>query len=286
MTGLLILLSACQLKYEPAYKTTGTLISFVVSNDHGIQLELQATPGNDATYYYFSLMEKGAFERAHKSDAAFMEHIVDSLRQDFDQWKDWETDFLERTLYFADFASRYCHLGAFGKLFTNLTPSSEYVAFGFCLNPATQEPVGELSSQIITTAPMSGDVSPMVIDFRVSLSYYDSDAIGLFSARPSVGGKPTTEPYIWGVVRTDELDSFHNGDLMAYLRELLDNFEALGNLDMVISRDISSKLNSRIVMEKEYVLWGFAYRPSWEQAVFTLHFTSEPKLEIGYTRDL
>ena len=285
IAGLLVLFSACQLKYEPAFKTAGTPIRFDVTNNYGIQFGIQATPGNDATYYYFSLMGKEAFDRAHGSDASFMEYITDSLRQDFDLWKQWEAEYLERQLYFADFTSFYCHLGTSGKRFTNLHPSTEYVAFGFCMDPTTQKPVGELSSRTVTTAPVSGEVSPMVIDFRVTLSYLGSDALGLFSARPSVDGKPTNEPYLWGIVRTEELDSHHEGDLMAYLRELLGFYETFDDLNMDVSRDISTRQNSRIRMGEEYVLWGFAYRPSWEQAVFTLHFTAEPHLEMGYTRD-
>ena len=144
LAGLLVLLSACQLKYEPAYKTAGTSIRFDVTNNYGIQFEIQATPGNDATYYYFSLMGKDAFDRAHGSDASFMEHITDSLRQSFDHWKQFEVETLENKLYFADFTSFYCHLGASGKLFTNLRPSTEYVAFGFCIDPTAQKPVGIL----------------------------------------------------------------------------------------------------------------------------------------------
>lgn len=274
----LVLLYSCDADYEVSYKKSGTSVRFSVVEDYGIQMELETEPKNDATYYYFSLLKKTDFDKVHPSDEAFMKSVLDSLKQDFEEWKKWKSGEMGE-IYFGDFASHYFTLGPSKRIYTNLTPSTEYVAYAFCINPSKETFVGKLSYQVITTSAVSDEVSPMELDFRVILVDYGNTEL---SARPSVKGKSTNEPYIWGIFPAEEVDELNNGDLLAFLRNRL---QEIGDPSWMVETDISTNTNARITFGKEYIICGAAYRTSWEKAVYTLHFTAERGLYISYTRD-
>lgn len=280
---LTIALAGCSVSSLPDYKTDGVCVSFSKSEDYGIQMEIKATPDNDETYYCYSVLSRDAFDRLHSSDDAVMSYVMDSLRRDYEEWR--QLIIGEDAAYVASLASYAFHLGTSTRYFSNLRPETEYAVFGFCYNPDRDVHIGPLSYRYLSTSPLSEEVSPMTLDFMVDMTGYGGQGLSFFSARPSVDGHPTGEPYLWGIVSEEELQPYGT-DLMEYIKSVFEELSFNDYVDLALFRDINRlSLDEPVNLGETYIIFGLPYRPTWEHSLFTLTFVAENGLLIPYTHD-
>ncbi|MCQ2334965.1 MAG: hypothetical protein MJZ89_03885 [Paludibacteraceae bacterium] len=265
------------------YITTDTPLHFEASEVMGTQMSVTAWAEDDRAYYYFDLLEKDFLESIGLNDEHLETLILDKLYQNY---LDWRFNYLvENEEYIASFESRTFYHGTAKRFFFNLTPSTEYVMFGFCVNPDNiQKPIGRLYRQPVTTTPVQYDVSPMVIDIMVDV---DSSCISAWF-RPSVNGHATKEPYICGFVSDSELEFWYHGNIKEYVDAQVKEITAEENTDLVkerLRRDIYGEGSGPYMYNQGYWFVAAAYRISYAHALYTRHFVATPGLHLDYGHD-
>lgn len=269
------------------YITTDTPLHFEATDVMGTQMTVHAWAEDDRAYFYFDLLEKDTLEALNMSDEHLMTLILDKLYQNYLSWR---FDYLvEDEEYIASFESRTFFHGKSQRFCFNLKPSTEYVMFGFCVNPDdVQKPVGKLYRQHVCTTPVNYEVSPMVIDFMV-----DVDTLGVgyaavfYCIRPSVNGHATQEPYVAALVEEGVLDYFYHGSIREYADSMVSKMlkdETGEELNNMLKRDIMSG-GEMAHPNADYWLVGAAYRISYPQAIYTRHFKATPGLHLPYGHD-
>lgn len=289
-------LAACNI--EAPYITEAKGLTFEANNIMGTQMTVHCTPEDDRSYYYFSLMTQTEYKELDMTDGHFMTIMLDSLYRNY---LDWRRDLLyNNEEYIMSFRNHSFHYGHASQFFTNLKPETDYVIYGFVINPEDiQLPIGKLYTQNVRTTKVINDVSPMVIDFRYDISpkidttYWTTDGTdinmelvseAIISVRPSVNGKPTKDPYVFHIIEDEVLDTHYGGDIGVYADQVVAGILS-GDYPSLIRRDISME---RYYMEpgKSYTVMAAAYRTSYRDALFYLHIDAIPGASQNYSHEL
>lgn len=278
-------LMACETRAP--YITTDTPLHFEATDVMGTQMTINAWAEDDRAYFYFDLIEKDTLDAINMSDEHLMTLILDKLYQNY---LNWRFDYLVKDEeYIASFESRTFFHGKSHRFCFNLKPETEYVMFGFCVNPDNvQKPIGKLYRQPVSTTPVNYDVSPMVIDFMVEV-----DTLGLgYSAilanvRPSVNGHATQEPYVAALIEQGVLDYYYHGSIREYADSMVNRIlrdETGEEVSHMLKRDIDG-FGEMAHTNATYWLVGAAYRISYPQAIYTRRFKATPGLRLPYGHD-
>ncbi len=293
---ILCALVLCACNTEAPYITKDTEITFEAINVMGTQMSVIATPKDDRAYYYFNIIEKSKFEQMNLTDEHFMTVTLDSL---YRSYLDWRKDYLFRNEeYITSFRSHTFHYGTFESFYINLRPQTEYLVYGFVINPVNiQLPVGKLHKMYIKTTDIIHDVSPMVIDFKVNTddhyAYYpnpmDPDnpmkfVDGIISIRPSVNGRPTKDPYVFSFISDKDLAEMYDNSIEAFVDTIVAYLATSPYAQSFIQRDIYM-MDVVFDVDEGYWLVGAAYRTSYKQALFTRRFQSHTGLKLDYGHD-
>ena len=289
-------MAACNI--EAPYITEAKELKFDAVEIMGTQMTVNCTPEDDRSYYYFSIMKNTDFTNLGMSDAHFMTVMLDSLYRDY---LDWRRDLLyDNEEYIMSFRNHSFHYGHASRFFTNLLPETEYVIYGFVINPEDiQLPIGKLYTKVVKTTEVINDISPMVIDFRYDISpkldttYWTTDGTdinmelvseAIISVRPSINGKPTKDPYVFHIIDDEILAAHYGGDIGVYADNVVAGILS-GDYPSLIRRDISME---RYYMEpgKSYTVMAAAYRTSYRKALYYLHIVAEPGVSQNYSHEL
>lgn len=277
-------LIACETRSP--YITQDTPLHFETSDVMGTQMTVSAWAEDDRAYYYFGIMEADALENIGINDEHIQTIILDNLYQDYLSWRH---DYLvEDQEYIASFESRTFYHSKAQQFFYNLTPETEYVIFGFCINPDNiQKPIGKLYRQRVCTTPVNYDVSPMVIDIMVDVEETPIGALIGAWFRPSINGHATKEPYICGIVSDSELEHEYNGSIKKYADAQVQQISSLDDeqLESKLHRDISGEGGGPYMLNEGYWIVAAAYRISYAHALYTRHFVATPGLHLEYGHD-
>lgn len=290
--SVLLALTACNT--QAPYITHDCEITFKTSDVMGTQLRIFAEPKDDRAYYYYSIISQAAFDSLHIEDYHFMTLMLDSLYRDYLEWRSpllWENE-----EYITDFRSFSFNYGPSDRYCVGLTPNTDYMIYGFCINPDNiQQPIGKLYRQSIRTGAVDLAVSPTVFDFSVVMEqkvYEGTYGSMQVTARPSLDGHLSREPYLFFVFPESEFqDEPYNGNLIlftmvvsSYLQYVVQN--SITSSKYLLYSDISSISNAFFPEDGEkYVALAAAYRISWPKALYMLHFEYEKDAKINFTHE-
>lgn len=287
-------LASCDI--ESPYIKDGCPIQFEIVNMLGTQGTIVATPEDDRAFYYFSVMLQKDFQEWEGKDEHFMTIQLDSLYRDY---LDWRSPLLyEKEDYITDFRSHAFSYGKAERYYASLKPLTDYVIYGFCINPDDiQRPIGKLYTLKFRTTDVNTSVSPMVIDFDINMPEHDINFQGLeasmiISARPSIHGKPTKEPYLFSYITEKDLNLYYGGKIINFVSEKATEIQSYIETSpeyayQMLYHDISTigVWNSEIEEGDWIYVVGAAYRISWMKALYTYRFQFKRGTTIPYTHD-
>lgn len=282
---IMCMFSSCNT--EAPTTTEPTRLTFTVSDVMGTQALVSVAPEDIRAYYYYDVVPAEQILNSGRHDDRIMLLIMDSVKR---HYLDWRYNYLlEDETYIADFKSHCLHYGADWVYFVQLQPETDYLVIGFCVNPITEEPLGELQRYAFrTTAVDDSTVSKTRFDFQVNM-YENPTQEDVYSARisvrPSLNGHPSLEPYIWSYVEDDYLDEMYGGDIYQFVAEYVRVLTQYGDIYRVLSSDIQSMEYDGFTPGKSYTLIAAAYRLTWPQALYTRRFTYEVGKELKYDHD-
>lgn len=289
-------MAACNI--EAPYITDAKGLEFEAVDVMGTQMTVHCTPEDDRSYYYFSIMTQREYKNLNMTDGHFMTVMLDSL---YREYLDWRRDLLyNNEEYIMSFRNHSFHYGHASRFFTNLMPETDYIIYGFAINPEDiQLPIGKLYTQSVRTTKINNDVSPMVIDFRYDISpvidttYWTTDGTdiqmelvseAIISVRPSVNGKPTKDPYVFQIIDDETLNKQYGGDIGKYADQVVAGILS-GDYPSLIRRDINME-RSYMQPGKGYTIMAAAYRTSYRKALYYMHLYAEPGASQNYSHEL
>ena len=157
----IIMLSSCTLE-EAKWNTEDVSLTMQVSAVSAGFIECRFTTSKDA-YYLIDCVPVDSAVQPYAHQKQFMTLAIDSAYIDYLQWRYWLLEAGES--YIAPFASHSLQYGDVDKIFTNLTPGSDYWVYAFVVNPETNKPAGRLYLQTVHTADSS--IFDVHFDYRV-----------------------------------------------------------------------------------------------------------------------
>ena len=154
-------ISSCTLE-EAKWNTEDVSLTMQVSAVSAGFIECRFTTSKDA-YYLIDCVPVDKEVQPYAHQKQFMTLAIDSAYIDYLQWRYWLLEAGES--YIAPFASHSLQYGDVDKIFTNLTPGSDYWVYAFVVNPETNKPAGRLYLQTVHTADSS--LFDVHFDYRV-----------------------------------------------------------------------------------------------------------------------
>lgn len=289
-------LVACNI--EAPYITEAKGIEFEATEVMGTQMTVNCKPEDDRSYYYFSIMEYADYVNLNMTDAHFMTITLDSL---YREYLDWRYAYLyNNEEYIMSFRNHSFHYGNSSRFFINLKPKTDYLIYGFTINPEDiQSPIGKLYTKRVQTTEVNNEVSPMVIDFRYDISNVSNTmqestgddfsqieyADAIFSIRPSIDGKPTKDPYMVEIISDETLQRDFDGDIGKYADFIVEiTLNGIITSD-AIHRDIAMH-KYYVELGKGYTIIAAAFRKSYRQALYYKHFTAAAGQSEGYSHEM
>lgn len=180
-------------------------------------------PENDKVYYSCGIVEKSKHSPG-QGDLRFMQLSLDSLYRDYIDWR--YLLLRENANYVAPFSSHCLHYGNDSHFFLELKQDTDYIIYAFCVNPETNQPVGDLYSLPVRTAK-----------FQPSSMTFKWERRG---TQILVTPSNDDEYYIWDVIDKETLDGWYGSSAEAYLKDYVQVYAEYGLLRDDLCQSISS----------------------------------------------
>ncbi|MBQ0044536.1 MAG: hypothetical protein KBT05_05880 [Bacteroidales bacterium] len=239
------------------------------------KLSAKATPAIDQTFYYWDVIECSELDNKSMSDEQFMMLKVDELYVDYLAWR--HELLVKGEHYIANFQYHCLSYGPTSYFFSELKPETDYYLYGFCVNPETKDPMGELSKFKFTTqAQQSPDYrNPMTFDFEI----HGNEVMVV----PSTEGP--SDYYIWGMLLSSDLKEY-DMNIEPWSIDMVKMMVDSGILREMMCRGITKESESMAVGQ-EYIIAASAYDSNYEKTVYTKTFvyTGEPDFEVERSHD-
>lgn len=259
-----LLLTACD--PEAPYVTEGVNITLNVpsSTVSAASVKVDVIPENDRVYYYCGIMPDSAFSAT--IDLRFMEYVLDSVYLDYINWR---KDLLASSSpYVASFSSHCLGYGADSHTFSGLTPETDYLIYAFCVNPETNQPMGQLFKTTVRT----GAYHPSDMTFTYSIEH-KKDGLWL-TIEPSAD----TEPYVWDLSETSAVNQY--GGVPGYVDAYMSLFKETGQTDYVLVRGYTYfNLTNNLEAGEDYTIMVAGYDGNLTTPIHHCNFTYDPACE-------
>lgn len=289
MKKLLYIILACMAfvscETEAPSSTEPTPLNVTVSGIESFAAYVTVDPEDVRAYYVSSVMKTEQYNSLEYADSHYMMLVIDSLYANYLVWR--HSYLRDNTTYFADFKSHCLLRGTTTSFYGRLTPETDYIILSFCVNPISMQPMGKLQKSYFRTTELDTvSVSPMQIDLYVDM-YEEKNAYKcLASARPSIDGKPTKNPYFVGFISEEDLVANYANDLknyVAYYSDWINSDEKIYTQE-VLSDIYMDNLDKAHLFEpgKAYYLFA-APLYTWSKSIFYLRFTYKPDTIIPYS---
>jgi len=281
---LLALLCAVSCQYKAEIHYNDTQLNFRLDSLKATQAYLSILPDDDMVYYTVNIISVDSLNKlmALGGEALVFEKHMSYLDAYYKDVK----EYFSGAAYQASFDDVCLTKSQKMKFITGLEPESDYVVFGFCINPDNRQALGAMQVKAFTTPDFDGKPSRMEIKFMIQ----DTDECFYWYTKPTVDGKVTKDPYVADIVADEVLyaDPYY-GDISTYALVRYAYLKNKGLLDYYVHSDIS-----RIAAEdvksgdegKGYTLLAVPYNLLNLSNVYHLHFTYTPGIKTGsYSRD-
>ncbi|MBS7274587.1 MAG: hypothetical protein Q4D10_02185 [Bacteroidales bacterium] len=190
---LTLLLTAVSCNTQQKYITESTDIQLSVQEklSTASKLTVDLTLENDKTYYFCGILPAGQYV-VSKNNLRFMQLCLDYLYKDYIEWRFQKL--VDNEEYVASFAGHCLLYGNNTKSFTQLEAGKDYLIFAFCVNPETNEPMGEMQYVYASTRERHSS------NLTVELVCEDKDDGPYVTLIPS----NDEEDYFWDYVNKEE----------------------------------------------------------------------------------
>lgn len=250
----------CSCSGELKFGSKGVDIHFEITDGsiHATKLFASAYPAVDEMFYYWDVAECSELDRI--SNQHFMELKVDELYVDYLGWR--HEKLVQGEPYIAAFQYHSLSYGPTSFYFTELEPEKDYYLYGFCVNPVTKEPIGNLHKVKFTTKPNPSPEyrSEMTFDFEVH-----GNQVMIV---PSVEGQD--DYFIWDIIPSNTLEEYHM-NIETWALDVVQGFMDSGILRYLMCKGIT-KEDVAMVPGQEYIIAAGAYDANFEKTVYTKTF--------------
>ena len=143
LIGLIGLISSSCNNGEAVYITEPTEIDLFVDPSQltASTASITVTPVDDRAYFYIECKPVSHYTPG-TMDKDFMMLTMDSVYIEYLTWRYYHL--VEGETYVAPFSSHSLKYGVQDVHFKNLEPMSEYMVYAFCVNPISNQPMGDL----------------------------------------------------------------------------------------------------------------------------------------------
>jgi len=217
----LICFTACN-KGEAAYIVQPTPIRLTVLTDKttASTAQIHIAPVDDRAYFFVDTLPAGWYKPG-TMDRDFMMLVMDSIYIDYLTWrhdhlKDAET-------YIAPFSSHCLKYGVQTVHFNELSANSEYMVYAFCVNPVTNQPMGDLYFDYFTTDSLR----------QRNLSFQ----FALEGQQLYIMPSDDETQYVSAIISEEELKWEFDGDPYQYLSTVVAIYKEFGLLDFVVHKN-------------------------------------------------
>lgn len=239
------------------------------------KISAKAAPSIDQTFYYWDVIECSELDKKAMSDEQFMMLKVDELYVNYLAWR--HELLVKGEKYIASFQYHCLSYGPTSYFYSELKPNTEYYLYGFCVNPETKDPIGELCRFKFTTLeePSPEYRNPMTFDFEI----HDNEVMVV----PSIEGP--SDYYIWGIIPSSDLEDYEM-NIEPWSIDMVKMMVDSGILRDMMCKGISKEAVSMAVGQ-EYILAASAYDSNYEKTVYTKTFvyTGGPDFEVERSHD-
>lgn len=272
-------LSSCKLSAEPDIEKKATTLN-ISSVAIDTQAIVEVKPTDYRCYYYFE--NRTAKEMEGVDEQKFMKHCVDSLYNCYQEWLKIQTDHI----YKADFGSHSLRYGNSTEYYIQLHPETDYEVVGFCVDADTHQAIGGLQRYKYRTEKIDTTyVSPMVIDFEVSMFYEDGLAKSEVTIRPTANGKLCLDQYLFCWVSENDLKEFFDDSPTKFLEYV--ELESGGFPELLkwnIRNDVKAvKVDN--VPDERIVLVCAPFFTTWRERVYYLRYKWEDGGYIPFSHE-
>ena len=254
------LISACS--GEAEYITKQTRINLYVKDGElraGV-VKIDITPENDKIYYFCDILTPDKYTPG-TGDERFMQLTLDSLYRDY---IDWRYDLLkENSPYVATFSSHCLCYGCDERMFADLKPDTDYIVYAYCVNPETNQPMGDLYWRAIHTATIQSS------DLTFEWKFQNNQLVVIPSN--------DTDYYLLYVIEKDVVDDYYEGDCEAFLQMLIEAYCEYGLMEKQLRNSISKyDFSDELEDDRTYYIILAGYDGELTTDIFVDTFTPCP----------
>ena len=263
LVGLVgLVLAACSNREAP-YITEPTLIDLAVKTDKvtASTAQISITPLDDRAYYYVECVPADSAYRPGKMDRDFMILVMDSVYIDYLEWR--HDLLVEGENYIAPFTSHCLKYGAQDLHLTLLSPLTEYMVYAFCVNPVSNQPMGQLFYSYFTTDSLS--------DVSMSFQFYAENDI--LYVLPSNDDRY----YVFDYMYEDTYKEFYHSSPVEALSSVVDFYREFHLEEYMLRKNAYQEyLNYRMDPDVSYILLAAAYDGAVSQQVTVARMYVDP----------
>ena len=217
-----VLFTACKNYGEAAYITEPTDIALTVLSDHitAGSAQVLIEPMDDRAYYFTRAVPANEYIPG-TMDRDFMMLVMDSV---YIHYLLWRYDLLRAgETYIAPFSSHSLKYGVQTIHVDTLTPDTEYMIYAFCVNPVTQQPMGDLFFNYFKTdSHAQTDLS-----FQFVL---EGNAVYIMPSNDET-------QYVASYEETSVIKIEYHNDAVEFLRHTLDDAKSMGLTQFFVHRN-------------------------------------------------
>lgn len=217
-----VIFTACNSSGEAAYITEPTEIALTVLSDHitAGSAQVYIEPLDDRAYYFTRVVPANQYIPG-TMDRDFMMLVMDSV---YIHYLMWRYDLLRAgETYIAPFSSHSLKYGVQTVHVDTLSPDTEYMIYAFCVNPVTQQPMGNLFFNYFKTdSHTHTDLS-----FQFAL---EGEALYIMPSNDET-------QYVTCIEETEVIKNEYHNDPMELVVYTVDNAKTLQILDFYIHRN-------------------------------------------------
>ena len=262
--GLIGLIGSSCNNGEAVYITEPTVIDLSLGENGytASTIEVTVAPEDDRAYYYIECQSIDSIEKYLPSSTPkdFMMLTMDRVYIEYLQWRYYLL--VEGETYIAPFSSHCLKYGVQNVHFTGLEPMSDYVVFAFCVNPISNQPMGELYTYYFTTDSLR----------HVNLTFQFKLERSVLYIMPS----NDDDYYIADMNTKDVYESLYSSNPVAYLSSCINYAKEYDFMDFYLRKNASQISLGGLTPNSHYVLVASAYDGGISSDITVLEIYVDP----------
>lgn len=261
LMGLMSLIFASCNNGEAVYITEPTEINLFVDPNQltASTASITVTPVDDRAYFYIECKPANHYTPG-TMDKDFMMLTMDSVYIEYLTWRYYHL--VEGETYVAPFSSHNLKYGVQDVHFKNLEPMSEYMVYAFCVNPISNQPMGDLFFLYFQTDSLR----------HVDLSFQFKLEKHILYIMPS----NDDDNYVVDIIDKESFVHSYNSNPVAFLANGIDDAKEFGVLEFYLHQNAVQIDLSPLDPNTLYVLATSAYDGDINSDITTAEIYVDP----------